>query len=413
MKNRKLHPEIANSFLNGTSWDIVYFPLGAAAFGGAERSLLELAAAQQARGLRVLVCYEPALKNGDFISAATAKSLPLHCVDWSPEHSLIAVARAAWNLFRRLDTRLIHFNISWRRHMWLVPLLARTAKGTRLLGSMRAIPDRYDNIPRGRYFGFIPGLRLWILPDLFIGRAWARSLHITVSVNRDDFPPRLIREFGFSPNRLRVIYNGVPIPDRMPNAMDRQFAKARLGYSAETILVAYVGRISQEKGIQYAIDAIAACDPRVHLVVAGEGDQLDELKAHVDSIGLTSRVRFIGYINDPFSIFSAAEIVVVPSLWNEAFGRVVVEAMACGAAVIATAVGGMQELFSDGKEGILVRKADAPAIASAINRLCNDQDFLMRLSLAGRQLAEMRYATQRVAADYGAIYSEMLEKKFT
>lgn len=413
MKNRNINPEITNSFLNGTSWDIVYFPLGAAAFGGAERSLLELAAAQQARGLHVLVCYEPALKNGDFLSEATAKALPLLCVDWSPEHSLAAVARAAWNLFRQLDTRLIHFNISWRRHMWLVPLLARMVKGTRLLGSMRAIPDRYDNIPRGRYFGFIPGLRLWILPDLFIGRAWARSLHITVSVNRDDFPPRLIREFGFSSNRLRVIYNGVPIPDRMPNTTDRQLAKARLGYSAETILVAYVGRISQEKGIQYAINAIVACDPRVHLLVAGEGDQLDELKAHVNSIGLTSRVRFIGYINDPFSIFSAAEIAVVPSLWNEAFGRVVVEAMACGAAVIATAVGGMQELFADGKEGVLVRKADAPAIASAINHLCNDQDFLMRLSLAGRQLAETRYATQRVAADYGAIYSEMLEKKFS
>ena len=401
--------EIGNARSAETTWDIVYFPLGAAAFGGAERSLLELATAQQAKGLRVLVCFEPALKNTDFIREATARRLQLQHVDWAPENDLGAVARAAWKFFRQLDTRLIHFNISWRRHMWLVPLIARMVTGAGLLGSMRAIPDRYDDIPRRRYLGFIPGLRLWVLPDLFIGRIWARTLHITVSVNRDSFPPRLVNEFGFLPDRLRVIYNGVPIPDTMPSMVDRLHAKIRLGYDAESILVAYVGRISQEKGVRYAIDAIADCSPHVHLVIAGEGDQLDELKSHAAATGLTSRVRFIGYVSDPISIFSAADIVVVPSLWNEAFGRVVVEAMACGAVVVATAVGGMQEIFANGKEGILIEKADARAIASTIEHLCNDRSSLMRLSLAGRQLAETRYATKRVAADYGAIYSELLE----
>ena len=81
MKNRETAQTTTNFSFTGSSWDIVYFPLGSAAFGGAERSLLELAAAQQARGLSVLVCYEPALKNGDFIAEATAKALPLQCVE--------------------------------------------------------------------------------------------------------------------------------------------------------------------------------------------------------------------------------------------------------------------------------------------------------------------------------------------
>ena len=143
-----------------TDWDIVYFPLGSAAFGGAERSLLELAAAQQALGSRVLVCYESALENTDFIPQATARALPLKRVDWAPEKRLADVARAAWRFFRQDNTQLIHFNMSWRRHMWLIPLCARLFSRARLIATMRALPDEYDLIPRRRYFGIIPSLRL-------------------------------------------------------------------------------------------------------------------------------------------------------------------------------------------------------------------------------------------------------------
>lgn len=390
-----------------TAWDIVYFPLGAAAFGGAERSLLELAFAQQGKGMRVLICYERALDESDFVAQARARGLNLQRIDWAPEDTLLDVARAATNLFRGLDTRLIHFNIAWRQHMWLIPVLARVLSKARLIGSMRAMPDDYSLIPRGRYLGFIPGPRLWILPDLFIGRVWAKTMHITVSVNRDDYPPRLIREFGFAADRLRVVYNGVPIPPQMPDQATRREAKVRFGIPGDAFIAAYVGRVSVEKGIHFAIDAIAICDSRVHLLVAGDGDQLDELKERVQQLGIADRVHFLGYVSDPLSVFSASDVALVPSLWNEAFGRVVVEAMACGTVVIATAVGGMKELFTDGQEGFFVPKADAPAISNAINRLAGDRKLWERQSLAGRLLAESRYATQRVAAEYGKIYSEM------
>lgn len=391
-----------------TDWDIVYFPLGSAAFGGAERSLLELAAAQQARGWRVLVCYELALENTDFIPQATAKALPLKRVDWAPEKSQSDVWRAAWLFFREIDTRLIHFNMSWRRHMWLIPLLARLLSGARLISTMRAMPDDYDLIPRHRYFGIIPSLRLWILPDLIIGRVWAKTSHLTASVNREDYPPRLIKVFGFNPERLRVVYNGIVVPEHVPNVQDRRAAKVRLGCDPNAFLTAYVGRISEEKGIRHAIDAVAACGPRIHLAIAGEGDQLETLKIHIEQLGLTSRIRFIGYLSDPFSVFSAADIALVPSLWNEAFGRVVVEAMACGTPVIATAVGGMRELFTNGKEGIYVPPGDTQAITFAINSLYEDTERLPEMARAGRKLIESRYSTQRVVAEYNNLYAEAL-----
>ncbi len=389
--------------------DIVYFPLGAAAFGGAERSILELAAAQQAAGKRVLVCYEPALHATDFLPQAQAMGLPLMKLQWSPERTPWQVAVAAWQLFGRVRAPLLHFNISWRASMWLIPLAARLRSRARLVGTMRAMPEPYDRIPRGRLLGFIPSPRLWMLPDMLVGRVWARALHATVSVNRDDYPPRLKREFAFPASRLSVIYNGVRIPAQVPTDEQRQAARRALGCGDDDFVVAYVGRVSAEKGLRYAIEALHSCPTRVHLLVAGEGDELEELKALVATLGLQGRVRFLGYVAQPFDVFTAAHVTVVPSLWNEAFGRVVVEAMACRSAVVATTVGGMRELFEHGREGMFVPKEDAAAIAAALNVLEADPARLEAMQHAGRQLAEQRYATGRVAAENTALYARLLE----
>lgn len=388
-------------------YDLVYFPLGAAAFGGAERSVMELAAAQQAAGKRVLLCYEPALESTDFIPQAQAMALPLLRLDWAPERSLLQVLAAAWRLFGQLDARLIHFNISWRSRMWLIPLVARLRSGAWLVGTMRAMPEPYERIPRRRYFGLIPSPRVWMWPDLLMGRAWARSLHATVSVNRDDYPPRLMSEFAFSRDRLSVIYNGVRIPARAPTPEEHRAARIKLGYAADDMVLAYVGRVSPEKGLRYMIDALPACDARVHLVVAGDGDEIESLKERAQKLGVAARVRFLGYVSQPFEVFTGAQIAVVPSLWNEAFGRVVVEAMACGSAVIATAVGGMRELFEHGREGLLVPKESAQALADAVNQLVRDPAALAAMQQAGRVLAETRYATTRVAAEYAALYERV------
>jgi glycosyltransferase involved in cell wall biosynthesis len=384
--------------------DIVYFPLGAAAFGGAERSILELASAQQAAGRRVLVCYEAALDQTDFIAQAAALAVPLQRIDWAPELGLRRVVAAAWRLFGQLDARLVHFNISWREHMWVVPLIARWRSAAGLVGSMRAMPERYEDTPRRRHFGFIPGLQLWKLPDLLVGRVWAQALHATVSVNRDDYPPRLVQEFGFARSRLSVIYNGVRLPAQPPSEERRRQARAQLGCPQDAFVVAYVGRVSQEKGVRHAIEALKSCPPRVHLLVAGEGNDLEPSRALARSLGLGERVHFLGYVSQPLTVFEAAHVAVVPSLWNEAFGRVVVEAMGCAIPVVATAVGGMQELFDDGVQGLFVPKADSAAIASALRRLLDDEGARRQMADAARALAVQRYSTERVALEYGALY---------
>lgn len=389
-------------------YDVLYFPLGAAAFGGAERSILELAAAQHAAGKRVAVCYGAALDATDFPAQAQALGIALMRIEWSPEQSLPQVAAAVWKLFSRVSADIVHFNMSWRPRMWCVPLIARLASRAKLVGSMRAMPEPLSSLPRGVYLGFIPGLRLWAWADFVIGRVWAHTLHATVSVNRDDYPPRLIREFGFSRRRLSVIYNGVRVPREAPSAAQRLAARRALGVDGGGLLVAYVGRVSPEKGIRYLIDALALTTLPVRLVVAGDGSDVEPMRARVRDQGLAERVRFLGYVSPADPVFTAADVVVVPSLWNEAFGRVVVEAMACGAVVIATAVGGMQEIFEHERQGILVPKADAAAIALALDRLSNDPNRLRELSEAGFVHARQLFSTERVAMQYGELYQALM-----
>lgn len=392
--------------MNGP-WDVVYLPLGAAAFGGAERSILELAAAQQAAGRRVVVCHEPALAGTDFSQAAAARGVPLQTVDWAPERPLAEVACAAWRFFGGLDARIVHFNISWRQRMWCVPLIARMASRARLVGTMRAMPERFSDLPHRTYLGFIPGPRVFAWPDYLIGRVWARALHSTVSVNRDDYPPRLVRAFGFEQRRLSVVYNGVQVPARLPTAAERRAARRGLGLDEDEFVVAYVGRVSPEKGVRHLVEGFLDCASPARLLVAGDGADLEPMRALAAELGVASRTVFMGYVSDPVPVYLAADVLVVPSLWNEAFGRVVVEGMARGAVVVATTVGGMQEIFKDGSQGLHVPRADSPAIGRALRRLQSDRAELVRLSVAGFEHARSTFSVDRVCQQYSDLYAEL------
>lgn len=387
--------------------DVVYIPLGAASYGGAERSLLEIAAAQQRKGLRVLVVHEAPLGRTDFTADAAAFGVPVQCVDWHSERGLLAVARGARLLFAGLDTQLVQFNISWRPNMWIVPVMARAFGASQLLGTMRAMPEPTSDVPQRMYFGLFRGPPLKSFADKAIGHVWAALLDLTVSVNREDYPPRLVREFGFKTQRLKVVQNGVRLPKQSPSIEKRRGERAKLGIPDHAFVIGYVGRLSAEKGLRYAIEALSLCDERAMLIVAGDGAELETLQKQVDDLGLDQRVQFLGYVNEPSAVFTAIDMLVVPSLWNEAFGRVVVEAMGYGTPVIATAVGGMQEIFEDGVEGFLVPKASAAAIAKAIDVCVRDHAKWQAMGLASRALALEKYSTERVAAEYGALYTQL------
>jgi glycosyltransferase involved in cell wall biosynthesis len=206
---------------------------------------------------------------------------------------------------------------------------------------------------------------------------------------------------------LSAIYDGVPLPDMLPSEAERAHARASLGLPVGSFVVVFVGRVTQEKGVRYAIEALKAASAEVHLVIAGDGDDLGAVRSLTEELGVSSRVHFLGYVTNPARVYTAADLAVVPSLWNEAFGRVVVEAMGYGVPAVATAVGGMQELFDHQVQGLFVPKADAAAIGEAFERLRIDGGMRQSMAAAARELALARYSTERVAAEYDWLYERV------
>jgi glycosyltransferase involved in cell wall biosynthesis len=175
------------------------------------------------------------------------------------------------------------------------------------------------------------------------------------------------------------------------------------------VRVGYVGRLEAHKGVSVLIEAVAAT-PGVTLEIVGDGPERDALVRLVDRLGLAERVHVTGPVDhdDLPARYRRFDVVVVPSLttpsWIEQFGRVAVEAMASGVAVVASDSGSLPEVLGDA--GVLVPPADVPALAAALARLRDQPDERARLGRAGRERAH-RYSWPAIAARQLALYETM------
>ena len=372
--------------------------------GGAERSILDLASRFHARGNRVLMLVGQELGRTTFVQEAAERGIPVREVDWSPRRSLWANLAAATRALRTVDARVLHLNISWLWWMWVVPLVARVATRARVIGTMRAMPDPHELVPTRRHFGFLPGMRLWHLEEVVTGFLLGRLFERTISINARDFPLRLVRDYRFPRERIGVIYNGIDTSLPPRSWEERARRRASLGVAPEEVLLCYAGRLSREKGLHLLIEALASLPKQIRLVIVGEGPQRAELEAQTQELSLSSRVAFIGFDRDAEGWMAASNVVVVPSTWYEAFGRVVVEAMAQGVPVVASRIGGMAELFEDGVHGYFVEAGSVPDLRRVLARLVGSTAELQEMGHRGRSLVVERYSLERVEADYHREY---------
>jgi glycosyltransferase involved in cell wall biosynthesis len=390
--------------------DIVYLPLGAAAFGGAERSLLELAEAMRGCGKRVAIFAEDALRRTAFADSAAKAGIDVHWMRWAPEHGALHNFAAAFSAFRRFPARVIHFNMSWRRNMWAVPLAARVATSAQLVGSMRAMPDPHNLVPRRRYLGFIPGLQLWHVPERIAGKVWSMLLDVTVSINAIDFPTRLARDFGFDRRRIKVIPNGIRVRREVADADARARRRSALGVQPDEVAVCYAGRLSAEKGVDDLLRAMAQLPARYKAVIAGDGPEEASLQALAQELGIAGRTFFIGFTADVEGAMAACDIIAVPSTCYEAFGRSVVEAMNEGVPVVASRIGGMAEVFTDGVEGLYFEPRSVVQLAERLRSLGDTAALRLTMGNAARRRVAADYSIERVIQQHGELYAELLRE---
>jgi glycosyltransferase involved in cell wall biosynthesis len=200
-------------------------------------------------------------------------------------------------------------------------------------------------------------------------------------------PSSYLREialgWGLDPHRVSVLPNPAP---SLPSLPDRDELRRQLAIDGPTL--AFAGRLTGQKALDVALAAVAAV-PEASLVLLGDGPEREPLERRSSELDLDGRIRFLGggTRDDVLRLFRAADAALLSSAW-ENFPHTVVEALAVGTPVIATAVGGVAEVVRDGENGLLVPPGDANALADAIRRLFGDTDLRERLAAAAAASVE-------------------------
>jgi len=211
-------------------------------------------------------------------------------------------------------------------------------------------------------------------------RALRRACHI---VCPSAYLASLAVSWGVLEERVTVLPNVAPALPLLPT---REEARVRL--EVDGPMLAFAGRITRQKALGIALAAIARVDG-VSLLIAGDGPDLPEVRREASERGLDERVRFLGPLDRDgvLALFRAADASVLSSSW-ENFPHTVVESLAVGTPVIATAVGGVPELVRDGENGLLVGMGGVDALAAAIDRVVSESGLRERLAAAAAQSVE-------------------------
>ena len=206
------------------------------------------------------------------------------------------------------------------------------------------------------------------------------------------------------PSRLRLIYNGVDTARFRPDPQARRRVRRELGLGDEPVLIS-VGRLAPEKDQGLLLLAAAVLEG-VTLLVVGEGPLRPRLERLAAELGVGERVRFLGERDDVEHLLAAAEVFVLSSR-SEGVPKAVLEAMAAGLPVVATAVGGVPEVVVPGGTGLLVPGGRGEELVRAVAELLAHPARARAMGRAGRRRVEERFSLEAMLAAYAALYREL------
>ncbi len=233
-------------------------------------------------------------------------------------------------------------------------------------------------------------------------RTIAISRHVAAFVERGGLAP---------PDRIRVIHYGIDVRAWGATEEERVLARSALGVGPGDVAVGMAARLIPGKGHGLALAAFERAlttRPGLRLLIAGDGPLRVELEASARRLPDRS-VRFAGQVDDVRPFLAACDVLLFPTLpsLSEGFGLAALEAMAAGRPVVATDVGGLPEVVSDGETGLVVRPAPGH-LAAALERLADDPGLRGELGRRGRERAERAFGVDRMVQRTRAIYRELI-----
>ncbi|MDQ7989910.1 MAG: glycosyltransferase family 4 protein [Candidatus Dactylopiibacterium sp.] len=351
-------------------------------WGGQEIRILEESRGMIERGHRVtLLC---PVESTIFARArdwgVKAVALPIREKRW-PDFK----AMRAWIVENRKDIDLINTHSS--TDSWLVAL-SNLSLGKRGVPVLRT---RHISAPVKASFA-----NRWLY-----GRAADR-----VVTTGEGLRHELIDGLGLAPERVQSIFTGINTRRFVPGS--KREARERLGLEVDAVWIGIIATLRSWKGHKYLLKALAElADPRLRLVIVGDGPQRDKLNRLTVELGLTRAVRFAGQQRDVVPWLQALDVFALPSFANEGVSQAVMQAMAVGLPVITTPIGSSADVVKPGLTGMLVPPKDSRALAQAIRKLIDDPQEAARLGEGARTFALENCGLERMITRMEAAFQRV------
>lgn len=319
---------------------------------------------------------------GEFADELKAEGVPVHVLPWSIERpDYLAFLKVA-EVLRAERIDVIHTH---NTGPFFHGALGATLAGVRThihTDHARPFPDRVR----------------WMVAEHLLSHLAYRvvgvSDHTTGNLARYERIPR---------ERLVTIPNGIEL---RPPTVGRLEMRASLGIPADAPVVGTAGRITEQKGLEFLIQAallLRPAFPDLRIVLVGDGHERTALEEQARRIGVADRVHFLGVRMDIPDLLGAFDLYALPSRW-EGLPMAVLEAMAAGLPVVASAVGGLPTAIRHGREGVLVPPEDATALAGALEQVLADPELRSRMGRAARDRYRANFTLEVMARRYEALY---------
>ena len=232
---------------------------------------------------------------------------------------------------------------------------------------------------------------------------------VTIAISQAVYD-HLLDDFGRPSDRIELIENGIDLKRfSTPDADDILDSRKSLGITDDPV-IGIIARLSDVKGIDVLIRAmqqVTEKNPNAKLVILGQGKEEHALKNLTRDLDLQETVKFFPTVNATQTSLAAFDVFVMPSR-QEGLGLSVMEAQACGCAVVASRVGGLVSLIEDGKTGLLVDPENSSQLANALIRLLEDRPLAQQLGVNAQKFIRQNYSADRMVSKTVDLYSRLV-----
>jgi len=356
---------------------------------GPGRTVLECAAGLREHGFQVIVgSFRPPHMN-KHVYLDEARHRGMTVAEIRENNSLdVKVLLRLMNLIRRHQVDLVHTH-EFRSNMF--GLLAARLQGIPVISTVHGW---ITNDRRGKLL-------------TAVDRAILRHFNHVVVVSRR--LEQAVTRAGVNPRRISVVYNTLQMGHYRIDR-SRQSLKKELGLRRDTVLAAKIGRLSPEKGhldLLEAFSMVVGTGYDVHLALIGIGPLEPVLRKHTADLGLENKIHFCGFRNDMVDCYNSIDLVVQAS-WTEGMPNVVLEALAMGVPVIATEVGGTNEIINNGVSGLLLPPGDPRQFADAIMAFLRTPGTYQEIAAVGRRRIMKEFDSMKRILQIKNIYEQQL-----